>query len=99
MKIKASILIAIVLSLFFAAPSQAGRLGTKIEGTITSLDAATKHATLVTKDGKSVSFRWTETTKFVTATPLSKGAHVLVDYHAPTLGEAYVNSVDVRAPK
>ena len=89
----------LALSLTFTAPAQARRLGTQIEGTVQTVDSKTKHVTIVTKDGMSISFRWTETTKFVNAAALTKGATVQVDYHDPAFGEAYVNSVVVLGGK
>ena len=101
MKSKSSLIIIVVLALSFSftAPMQARRLGTTIEGTVQTVDAKTKHITIVTKDGKTISFRWTETTKFVNAAPLTKGAKVQVDYHDPAFGEAYASSVTVLGGK
>ncbi len=96
MKTTTSILTLIIaFSLFLTAPSRAGRFGTELEGTIQTVNIETKHATMLTKDGKTITFRWTETTKFITAATLHKGAHVTVDYHHLLLGESYVNRVDV----
>ena len=88
-------LITIALTLAFAAPSHARRLGTELEGTIQTVNLETQHATMLTKDGRTISFRWLETTKFTSTAPLRKGAHVKVEYHELLLGESYVNRVDI----
>ena len=70
MKPKPSILTILLLglSLAFTTPSQArSNNGSTVEGTIQTLDLKTKHATLVTKKGKTISFYWKETTTFVTS--------------------------------
>ena len=88
-------LAAIALSLTATTPSHARRLGTEIEGIIQTVNLETKHATMLTKDGKAISFRWHETTKFTTATTLRKGAHIKAEYHESLFGESYVNRVDI----
>ena len=72
MKTKTTSLILVILALTFATalPGHARRrLGTAIEGTIQTVTPQTKHATLLTKDGKTITFRWHETTVFVPETP------------------------------
>ena len=86
-------LIVIALSLAFTAPSHA-RGGATVEGTIQTLDLKTKHATLLTKKGKTISFYWKETTTFVNANPLRKGASVTVKYHEVLIGENYVSRIE-----
>ena len=98
MKTKTPSLILLVLALTFATalPGHASRrLGTAIEGTIQTVNPQTKHATLLTKDGKTITFRWHETTVFLPETPLHKGSHVKVDYYESLLSESYVNRVEV----
>ena len=100
MKPKPSILTILLLglSLAFTTPSQArSNNGSTVEGTIQTLDLKTKHATLVTKKGKTISFYWKETTTFVTASPLKKGASVAVKYHEVLIGENYVTRIEVRS--
>ena len=102
MKPKPSILtiLLLALSLAFTTPSQArSNNGSTVEGTIQTLDLKTKHATIVTKNGKTISFHWTEMTKFVTASPLRKGASVAVKYHEVLFGENYVTRIEVRNTK
>ena len=88
---------ALVLSFALATPSYARSRGTSIEGTIQTVNLQTKHATMLTKDGKTLTFRWHEMTKFVPPTPPGKGARVTVEYHELLFGENYVNSVEVRS--
>ena len=100
MKIKTSLLalIIIALSLAFTAPSHA-RGGATVEGTIQTLDLKTKHATLLTTRGKTISFHWTQATVFSTASPLKKGASVAVKYHEVLFEENYVTRIEVRSAK
>ena len=88
---------AFVLSLAFVTPSHARSRGTSIEGTIQSVNVQTKHATMLTTDGKTLTFRWHEMTKFVPPAPPGKGARVTVEYHELLFGENYVNSVEVHS--
>ena len=101
MKPNASILpILIALSLAFTAPGHArSNNASTVEGTIQTLDLKTKHATLVTKKGKTLSFYWTAMAEFTTAAPLRKGASVAVKYHELLFGENYVTRIEVRSPK
>ena len=86
------------MSLALTAPSHA-RGGATLEGTIQTLDSKTKPGTLLTKSGKTISFHWTEVTKFITASPLKKGSGVAVKFHEVLFGENYVTRVEVRCPK
>ena len=99
MKSKPSILMitALVLSVVFTTPSYARSRGTSIEGTIQTVNLQTKHARMLTKDGKTLTFRWHEMTKFVPPTLPGKGPRVIVEYHDLLFGENYVNSVEVRS--
>ena len=90
-------LIAFALTLAFAPPGHARRFSTELEGTIQTVNLETKHATLLTKDGRLISFRWHEMTQFTPAAPLRKGAYVKVQYHELLVGESYVNRVDIAA--
>ena len=98
MKIKTYLIIIIALSLAFTAPSHA-RGGATVEGTIQILDLKTKHATLLTTRGKTISFHWTQATMFATASPLKKGASVTVKYHEVLFGENHVTRIEIRSPK
>ena len=100
MQTKTSLIALIVIALNFAftAPSHA-RGGATVEGTIQTLDLKTKHATLLTTKGKTISFHWTEATKLATASPLKKGASVTVKYHEVLFGENHITRIEIRSPK
>lgn len=90
----------IALSLAFTAPGHArSNNASTVEGIIQTLDLKTKHATLVTKNGKIISFHWNAIAEFTTATPLRKGASVAVKYHEVVFGENYVTRFEVRSAK
>ena len=93
-------ILIIALSLAFTAPSHArSNNGSTVEGTIQTLDLKTRHATLLTTKGKTIAFHWTDAVTFVTATPLRKGAVVVVKYHEVLMGENYVTRIEVRSAK
>ena len=97
MKTNASIpALIIALSLAFTAPGHA-RGGSTVEGTIQTLDLKTRHATLLTTKGKTISFHWNLIAEFTTANPLRKGASVAVKYHEVVFGENYVTRTEVRS--
>ncbi len=72
--------------------------GSHLEGVVTALDMKARRASLVTDAGRAVSFTWNRRTRFVTASPLRKGARVAIVYHQPFFGEPFVSRVSVAAP-
>lgn len=88
------------LAVALLQPTQAARRhGTEIQGTVQLVNLESKHVTMRTDEGKVVSFRWHDLTKFTSPTPLRKGAHIKVEYFRVLLGEDYVNSVEVLKAK
>ncbi|MEO6755484.1 MAG: hypothetical protein ABIP85_27245 [Chthoniobacteraceae bacterium] len=97
---KSSLALAIIaLSLVFTAPGHArSNNASTVEGTVQTLDLKARHATLVTKKGKTISFHWNAIAEFTTAAPLRRGARVAVKYHEVLIGENYVTRIEVRSP-
>lgn len=92
--------IILALSLAFTAPGHArSNNASTVEGAIQTPDLKARHATLVTKKGKTISFHWNEIAEFTTATPLRKGASVAVKYDEVLIGENYVTRIEVRGGK
>lgn len=75
-------------------PSCINDMGREIEGNIQTVNLETKRATMLTKAGKIIAFRWNEKAKFTPANAMHKGAHVKVDYHGFLFGESYVSRAE-----
>lgn len=89
------ILATLIFILCLSTPSEARRLGRRVEGMVQGCDVATKHATLLTNDGKTLVFRWLNSTTFNEAAQFRKGARVVLDFYSVLLGEDYVTRVEV----